>query len=199
LQEFFTKTKEGFINERVAKELGDFQKKSALAKKSAEVRWKKKANKNNDLDNANACETQSESDANGMLNNKHKTINIKQETVNNIKDLSPTVSKPVKKKFCAIEYALELQNSLINLAAWQEWVEYRKGKKKAISKPAANKQLKILEAHTLDQQQQIIDQSITNDYQGLFPVKQNNQIGGQSKMDTLLKNNYDSAQDFING
>ena len=33
LQEFFTKTKDGFINERVGKELGNFQKKSQLAKK----------------------------------------------------------------------------------------------------------------------------------------------------------------------
>jgi uncharacterized protein YdaU (DUF1376 family) len=105
LQEFFTKTKEGFINERVAKELGDFQKKSALAKKSAEVRWKKKANKNNDLDNANACETQSESNANGMLNSKHKTVNIKQETVTNKKNNTLSSS---------VEEVLQGYNSVID-------------------------------------------------------------------------------------
>ena len=77
--------KDGFINERVGKELGNFQKKSELAKKSAEARWKKNNNKNNDLDNANASKTQCDDDANGMLNTKHKTLNTKQETLTNNK------------------------------------------------------------------------------------------------------------------
>lgn len=87
LHEYFTKTKGGFINERVGKELGNFQKKSALAKKSAEARWKKNTSKNNDLPDANALQTQCDSDANGMLNTKHKTLNTKQETLNNKKKL----------------------------------------------------------------------------------------------------------------
>jgi uncharacterized protein YdaU (DUF1376 family) len=193
-----------YINEAIQKELDKYHANAKTNKRIAIAREeKKRENKTKGVTNS----TKRAPSVNGSSDNQHEsapnhkplTTNHKQLTNKDIKDLSPTVSKPAKKKFCAIGYALELQNSLINLAAWQEWVEYRKGKKKAISKPAANKQLKILEAHTLDQQQQIIDQSITNDYQGLFPVKQNNQIGGQSKMDTLLKNNYDSAQDFING
>jgi uncharacterized protein YdaU (DUF1376 family) len=84
LQEFFIKEKDGYYNARVEKELGNFQKKSDMAKKSAEARWKKKTNKNNDLDNANASKTQCEDNADGMLNTKHKTLNTKQETLNNI-------------------------------------------------------------------------------------------------------------------
>lgn len=88
LQEFFIKTKDGFINERVGKELGNFQKKSAMAKKSADARWKKNNNKNNDLANANASKTQCDDNANGMLNTKHKTLNTKQETITKEKDSS---------------------------------------------------------------------------------------------------------------
>ena len=77
LQNYFKRIADGWINERVSRELGNYQEKSEKAKKSAEVRWKKNNNENNDLDDANALQTDSERNA------KHKTLNTKQETLNN--------------------------------------------------------------------------------------------------------------------
>ena len=59
----------------------------------------------------------------------------------------------------------------INASAWNEWVEYRKAKKKNVSQAAANKQFKLLGTYSDFDQQQIVNQSISNDYQGLFELK----------------------------
>lgn len=60
----------------------------------------------------------------------------------------------------------------INEEAWGEWVEWRhKEKKIKIGPVAEKKQRKMLSAYPPPIQQQIIDQSIMNSYQGLFPPK----------------------------
>lgn len=74
LQEFFVKTEDGYINHRIEKEVNSFKAKSEKARKSAEARWSKKETQSEG--NANALRTQSEGNA------KHKTLNIKQETIN---------------------------------------------------------------------------------------------------------------------
>jgi DNA-binding transcriptional MocR family regulator len=61
----------------------------------------------------------------------------------------------------------------INGAAWDEWVSFRT-KKKKISDDARKKQWKLLEQYNHDDQQKIIDLSIQNDWQGLFPLKGGN-------------------------
>ena len=75
LQEFFVKTEDGYINHRIEKEVNSFKAKSEKARKSAEARWSKKETQSEG--NANALRTQSEGNA------KHKTLNTKQETLNN--------------------------------------------------------------------------------------------------------------------
>ena len=60
----------------------------------------------------------------------------------------------------------------LNIAAWDEWCEYRKvARRKPVSSFAASKQFKMLLRYPEDQQQQIIDISISNDYTGLFDLK----------------------------
>lgn len=59
----------------------------------------------------------------------------------------------------------------INSPAWDEWIKFRKSKKKPVSQEAAKKQFKLLTDYDLNTQQQIINQSIQNDYQGLFEPK----------------------------
>ena len=80
LQEFFTLKKDGYHCERADKEISAFKSKSDKARKSASIRW----NKNKKLPSceriANAKQTHSEGNA------KHKTLNTKQETLNNSKD-----------------------------------------------------------------------------------------------------------------
>ena len=68
----------------------------------------------------------------------------------------------------------------MNLDAWVEWVDYRKTKRKPISEIAAKKQINFLIKFDWESQAQIIDQSIQNDYQGLFPPKGGNYAKNQS-------------------
>jgi len=74
LSEFFEKTEEGYINNRIKKEVLAFNAKSEKARASAMARWNKKQSKSES--NANASETQSEGNA------KHKTLNTNQEPLN---------------------------------------------------------------------------------------------------------------------
>ena len=60
----------------------------------------------------------------------------------------------------------------INLDAWKEWTDYRKGKRKPVSENARGKQWQMLAQYDHAAQQRIIDHSIRNDYQGLFPTKE---------------------------
>ena len=103
-------------------------------------------------------------------------------------DALETISTESKNKTFHVEKALNLYQPIkkalkprnvdlaipdgINLDAWNEWVDYRKNeKKKTITKAAAKKQFKLLLGYTFEQQQEVIDNSIQNDYQGLFALK----------------------------
>jgi len=63
----------------------------------------------------------------------------------------------------------------LNVPSWLEWCAARKKRKKAITEDAAEKQISMLVEYDQLVQAQIIDQSIANDWTGLFPPK----IGGQ--------------------
>ncbi len=73
----------------------------------------------------------------------------------------------------------------INLAAWKEWVQYRKEKRKPVSERAQGMQWKMLACYTGEVQLQIIEHSMMNDYQGLFPPK-GRQITGTKTRDISL-------------
>lgn len=64
---------------------------------------------------------------------------------------------------------------------WKEWEDYRRKRGKAISEAAARKQMKMLSELTQEEAIAAIDQSIANDYQGLFPPRRK----------TLLKSGKD--------
>lgn len=60
----------------------------------------------------------------------------------------------------------------INGEAWEMWSDWRRLEKRKKITPTAEKlQKKLLSAYSHEQQQAIIEHSITNDYQGLFPPK----------------------------
>lgn len=60
----------------------------------------------------------------------------------------------------------------INADAWDEWTEYRrKILRKPVSEFARERQWKMLEKYPPGVQRQIIDHSMDNEYQGLFPPK----------------------------
>jgi hypothetical protein len=68
--------------------------------------------------------------------------------------------------------ALPLPESL-NLEAWEEWMAYRRERKLPKYKDASiKKNAKFLAVFTKEQQQEIVDYSIRNSYQGLFEPKE---------------------------
>lgn len=59
----------------------------------------------------------------------------------------------------------------LNQDALDEWIEYRKLKKKALSDLALQKVINKLKRHDYDHQQYMIDTAIENDWQGLHDVE----------------------------
>jgi hypothetical protein len=60
---------------------------------------------------------------------------------------------------------------------WAEWIAYRSKARKAVSVDGARKALAKLAKHSVPVACEAIDQSISNDWQGLFPEK----VGGASR------------------
>lgn len=67
---------------------------------------------------------------------------------------------------------------------WADWCDYRRKAKKAISEPAAKRQLASLAKAGRDRAIQAIDESIQNDWQGLFPEN----VNGSHKRTATVKN-----------
>jgi len=103
-------------------------------------------------------------------NNINKTIkkNINKETDSIFINLIP-------EKLRSIEGFIE---------TWKEWIEYRKSIKKKLNEFSAKKQLKFLECQ--HNPIEVINQSIRNQWQGLFPLKANSdsfkQINNEPKI-----------------
>lgn len=70
LETYFERTTQGYVNNRINREVAKYQEKSEKAKKSAQARWKKKGD-------ANALQTESESNA------KQEPLTINQEPLTN--------------------------------------------------------------------------------------------------------------------
>ena len=56
----------------------------------------------------------------------------------------------------------------VNQDAWEEFTEYRKAKRKPVSAFAQKKLWVKLQRHSPEVQQEMVDRSIENDWQGLF-------------------------------
>jgi len=81
-----------------------------------------------------------------------------------------TVPKATKPKFDP--KAMTVPDAL-NADAWHEWIEYRVDRKKPITQLSAKKQVAELAKYSHETQQQMVDTSIANGWQGLFPPKVN--------------------------
>jgi hypothetical protein len=66
--------------------------------------------------------------------------------------------------------------------SWTEWVAYRKERKLTCTPATLKKQIELLTACG-DQATSIINQSITNGWQGLFPIKSDNKKSGFKSKD----------------
>ncbi|GAG12860.1 unnamed protein product, partial [marine sediment metagenome] len=98
-------------------------------------------------------------------------------------DIKTTDNKP---------YIITLPNHLDNQEfndSWEEWIEHKKAKKKKMPDTTIKKQITFLSKYTLDEVKQIIDNSIQNDWAGLFELKNK----GSSKKKTQA----DEVDEFI--
>jgi len=120
LRYFFELTAEGYINDRVVREVSAYREKSDKAKASANARWSKKDSKDNDLGcNANALRDECDSNA----NNKQITNN------------KEPLTKEKQKKFSMLDSLVE-NGADVDLA--EDWISVRKVKKARDSERALN-------------------------------------------------------------
>jgi len=90
-----------------------------------------------------------------------------------------TVAKATKPKFDP--KAMTVPDAL-NADAWHEWIEYRVDRRKPITQLSAKKQVAELAKYSHETQQQMVDTSIANGWQGLFPPKVNgNTMSAEAK------------------
>jgi hypothetical protein len=98
-----------------------------------------------------------------------------------------STGKPVSRETPSLGKSAPLKKNIlpteedIGIKGWDEWVAYRAEIRKSLTPASVKKQLTFLEQHTPDQQEQIINQSITNGWTGLFEVKQNGQNRSNGK------------------
>lgn len=82
-----------------------------------------------------------------------------------------TISKEKIPKRKKLQPAKIIPPPGINLDYWNQWIAFRKLKRKPVSPVAASKQFTLLLKYTPDQQRELIEKSIANDYQGLFDLQ----------------------------
>ena len=101
----------------------------------------------------------------GMEKNFHNPMEKK------VKDNSKSINTKKNNKIESIEKHLStINNPLLNIESLKEWLEYKNYNYQLVG---VNKLIKMLTKYSYDIQQEIIDKSIMNNYQGLFEPKGN--------------------------
>lgn len=126
-------------------------------------------------------------DFDAWKNNTENRVNTEKRVVNNTENRVPILLIKEKRKRRVSENGTEkrsekrflpptgdyLKNNgtpWIDFQAWDEWVQYRKEKKKPLSPSSVKKQLQLLSSYK-QRQREIIDTAIRSEWQGLFPPK----------------------------
>ena len=68
----------------------------------------------------------------------------------------------------------QFRNDAGFMSEWHEWLDFRRKNRKKVSRMAAARQLNLLGKYIASDAIRIIETSITNDWQGLFPCKVGN-------------------------
>jgi hypothetical protein len=87
---------------------------------------------------------------------------------------NPTAKESLTVQKQKKEEEVEAIPNCIDISKWEEWKNYKKEKKQKLTKSTAGKQLQNLQKWHLEGQDpnEIIDNSISNGWAGLFPLKQ---------------------------
>lgn len=146
------------------------QEKSVAKRKETSSQTESQTDLQNSLQNSLQNNPQNESQTQSQTECVSIRVRVRE------KELSKESSKkkqPVKLYPTFTDLIPERMRSEKFIAKWREWEHYRRGRKKAISEAAATKQLKMLSELSEADAIAAIDQSIQNDYQGIFPPKGN--------------------------
>lgn len=155
LQQFFTLTELGWVNERAERELAGYRSKSLKAKESAAARWKR-----------TQCDGNAIASPNAMLTNNQEPITKKEQK-----------QKPARAALVFVEAP-----EWLDPTAWAEWCQYRKSKRWGDS--AQRYSLDELHKLRLDGHDPpaVIRQSIAAGWTGLFPLKTNGATHGTNRL-----------------
>ena len=96
----------------------------------------------------------------GNRNSSKTGNNIKKEKKENIKKAENSILDLIPTKLQTDSF----------ITVWREWIDYRKELKKPLKESTAKKQLKFLSQQS--EPELIIEKSIMNGWQGLFPIKE---------------------------
>lgn len=179
LTEFFELRDDGWHNRRCDEEIARYLDKQSKAKRSAEARWNREPAHSDG--NANAMRTHSEGNADGMLS-RHQTPDTNHQTPVN----TPKAPKPRASQIVAETIPLPAELPREN---WREWVQYRSEIRKPLTEKSAEKQVQMLCDCVRKGQDPvaIIDQSIRNQWTGLFELKQQQRPQAESFYERDLK------------
>jgi len=111
-----------------------------------------------------------------------KNKNLSEYKEKNIKKEKP---KPKSKKDLVIDIIKEIDLNLVNKKSLNEWLEFKNWNYK---KAGITKLVNMLSKYSFEVQQEIVDKSIMNNYQGLFEPKQNNKPQQTYKTKDQLRN-----------
>ena len=196
LEEFFVKTDDGYEKQKCNDIIKEYKRMANKNKKNGKLggrpRKLKASKETQSVSSGNPVATQSK--PTGNPNHKPITTNQAPLTTNHIIS-EPKAQSRTKPKFDPAE----VDFIGLNRSSWLEWVEYRKDKRKPVSKAAAKKQTDELLQYDEDTQALMIDQSIKNDYTGIFPLKASGvqAVSGKPNRDGFL--NAGNQDGFIEG
>lgn len=161
LEQFFERDGEFWRHRRVDQEIAEAQESYARRANAGSRGGKARAERSS---NAQAMPEQCSSNAQAMLKQPEPEPEPDISTTG-VVDKGVQTAKPPR--FDPLSLALPG-----NLAPekWAEWVDYRRKSRKPLTKPSAEKQLAMLGASGMAAGL-IIEQSIRNSWQGLFPLK----------------------------
>lgn len=180
LNDFFIRTENGWINERCDKEISMYHAQSAKNRENGKKGGRpRKQGAETVLENFHQDEKPSgfpvgsQSQPTGKATNNQEPItnNQEPETKNQKKEKKEKTTQASPARFDPASMDLP---DCIKPQAWQEWIAYRRNRKLSCIEQTMQKQIKSLEAWYNEghDPNAIIDLSITNAWQGLFPPKQ---------------------------
>ena len=189
LNEFFVKTDRGYEKEKCNELIKEYKKTASKNRKNGALGGRPRKDKASAITQSvpSGLDMGTQKEPKHNPNHKPLTINQEPRTTNQFISEAKPQSKPKQPKFDASQ----VDFIGLNRGAWLEWVDYRKGMRKPVSKAAAKKQTDELLQFDEVTQGLMIDHSIKNDYTGIFPLKQNNANYGNQK------SNIDSQKELL--